>query len=204
MQDLTNLTNEYKEQVLLFVQDNVQSNSLFTAAHYNTLLTNKLAAFDTTCKKWLYLKLLRRELEDIRIEKEHANTADIGLANCYAALCATGHEFGSLIPYLDSHNTKEEDEFIGLEYAALEDRIDMAKRYLKQEGIKDQDVYEELDDLVSFANYGKQRYAQLIVGSAASLVHKDLISEAQAATLCAIMIVGSAAKPLHHAVNFSR
>lgn len=204
MQDLTILTEEFNKLAQLFIQDNVQSNSLYTAAHYNTLLANKLAAFDTTCKKWLFLKLLRRLLEDIRIEKERANIADMELANCYAALCAAGHEFNALIPYLDSHNTKEEDEFIGLEYAALEDRIDMAKRYLKQEGIKDQDVYEELGDLVTFANYGKQRYAQLIVGSAASLVHKGLISEAQAATLCAIMIVGSAAKPLHHAVSFSR
>lgn len=204
MQDITDLITEYKGMAQAFVQDEVATSVAYTANHFNTLLTNKLAGMDTSCKKWLFLQQLRSILEELKEVKEKSNTADVELANYYACLCAVGNEFTSLIPYLETNHVEDGDEFNGLEYAALEDRIDMVKNYLKKDGIKDQDVYEELSDLISYANYGKKRYAQLIIGMAAAMVNSEKIKEGQANTLCAILIVGDATKPLQYVLSMGK
>lgn len=204
MLDITSLITEYKGIAQAFVQDEVDTSVAYTATHFSTLLTNKLAALDTSCKKWLFLQQLRALLEELKAEKERANNADAALSNYYACLCSVGHEFTALIPYLETNLVEDGDEFNGLEYAALEDRIDMAKSYLKKEHVKDQDIYEELNELVGFANYGKKRFAQLIIGIAATMVGKEIVSETQGATLCAILIVGDASKPIQYAVSFGK
>ncbi len=204
MQDITDLITEYKGMAQAFVQDEVATSVAHTATHFNTLLTNKLAGMDTSCKKWLFLQQLRSIVEELKEIKEKTNTADVELANFYACLCAVGNEFTSLIPYLETNHVEDGDEFNGLEYATIEDRIDMVKNYLRKEGVKDPEVYEELGDLISYANYGKKRYAQLILGMAAAMVGGEKITERQATTLCAILIVGDATKSLQYVVSMGK
>lgn len=204
MQDYTDLITEYKGTAQAFVQDEVATSVAYTATHFNTLLTNRLAALDTSCQKWLYLQQLRSIVEELKAIKEKTNTTDVELANFYACLCAVGNELTALIPYLESNVIDEGDQFNGLEYATIEDRIDMAKNYLRKEGVKNQDVYEELGDLISYAIYGKKRYAQLIIGMGAAMVYHEQITQSQANTVCAILIVGDATKPLQYAVSMSK
>lgn len=206
MQDITALTEQYREDAHKFAQENIFNDTPRSRTYYDNILSDKLAGYNTSCKQWLFLIQLRDVLNEFKEARHRENVIDTPLTNSYACTIAYGNELAVLTPYLEAGRTEEADEFSGIELAKLQDRIDEVKTLLKRSDVKDQAIYEDLTDLITYAHFGKRRFAQLTLGAIATMVADGQITPELGDKVCSIIILGmdEGSPHLKHTVTFTK
>lgn len=206
MQDITALTEQYRAEAHKFAQENIFNNTPRSRTYYDNILSDKLAGYNTSCKQWLFLIQLRDVLNEFKEARHRENVIDTPLTNSYACTIAYGNELAVLTPYLESGRTEEADEFSGIELAKLQDRIDEVKALLKKTGINDQAIFEDITDLITYAHFGKRRFAQLTLGAIATMVADGQVTPELGDKVCSIIILGidEGSTHLKHAVSFTK
>lgn len=176
----------------------------YASQHYTPIIENLLDNYTTYLEQWDFAMSLHRALFDF--QKNNNTTKNVALFNSYAFLVALAPIVSALYPYLCYDKPERADHINGIEAAQLEQRIDIAKNYLKQEGVKELEIYEELTDLATYTCYGKRKFAQLLLGMTASFIIDQHLSDRQGKTICQTIISGieDPSKYIDHIVSFSQ
>lgn len=197
-------TNEEVRVAQRIIEEHINVAQPHTKNYYSNIIEQELKSYSSYSKQWQFAKQLRREI--FAFQEQQPNTAtNTSITNSYATLFALAQILSSLHPYLYFDKPEPADYINGIEAAQLAQRIDNARQYLKEQGVKELEVYEELADLETYACYGKRKLAQLLLGMTATLIVDQHITPEQGKTISQIVISGINApeKYLEHIVSFS-
>ncbi len=179
---------KFEAAVQRLIKEHIDVPTMHNCKHYLSIVTQEIENYKNELEQWEYAIQLRTSLSNF--QKQNSDTVTTAVSNSYAMLVALQTAIDDVQPYLCTNKPEAADNITAIEQALLQGRIEEAKAYLKKEKVNATQVYEDLNDIITYSGYGRLRFAQLLLGMMATLVAAGHITQQQGDVVCSTIIVG--------------
>jgi hypothetical protein len=152
---------------------------IITMETLKSKLTEKLYNFNRDKDKLFFLNVLRKEVENEKIEHEKTcNTPNCSISEDNAlGLFLIDQEIEGISEYYE-YKPKPDDEFSTQERVDLHNKLNIIADKLEEMGLGQEIIFDEIDSLKENFNLGKKNWFQLLKGKLIDLGIKHILEVA--------------------------